>query len=318
MRHTLTTAAKILVALAFAWIAVRVLVGEFGSLSLDEVGESLSRIGWSAAGLMLLATLIAYAAVATYDAFALRYAGVFLSLRRSMVSSTSSYAISNLLGFAVFTGNAVRFWLYESWGLGARETAIAALVATIACNHALAIICGFSLMFAPGLIEMTGLDASWGMPIGFALLIISAALALFAIFGQQEIRIWRLHVNRPGSILLIHLAVCALDYAATAAVLYIPLSQSVGMDFLSFIAMFSIAKTIGIVSNVPGGLGVFEAVMASIVSTATTADLAAALIAYRAIFYLAPFGIAAGALAVHGLARTSRRTAPRQPSTPSD
>src|SRR5688572_10064253 len=115
MRHALVNAAKILVALVFAWIAIGVLVGEFGALSYDEVVASLSEIGWGAALLMLLATFIAYAAISTYDAFALRYAGISLPLRRSMVSSTSSYAISNVLGFPVFTGNAVRFWLFESW-----------------------------------------------------------------------------------------------------------------------------------------------------------------------------------------------------------
>jgi uncharacterized membrane protein YbhN (UPF0104 family) len=318
MRHNLVIAAKILVALVFAWIAIRVLVGEFGALSLDEVTESLSQIGWDAAALMLLATFIAFAAVATYDAFALRYAGISLRLRRSMISSTSSYAISNLLGFPVFTGNAVRFWLFESWGLGARETAIAALVTTIACNHALAIIAGVSLAIEPDLIETTGLDASWGAPIGVLLLIVSAALLLFAIYGQREIRIWQLHVNRPGPILIVQLAACTIDYTATAAVLYIPLGHMLGMDFFSFVALFSVAKTIGILSNVPGGLGVFEAIMASAVSDVSLADLAAALIAFRAIFYLAPFGIAGGALAVHGLRLASRREVPRQPSTPSD
>jgi len=318
MRHILVNAAKILVALVFAGIAIRVLLGEFGALSADEVMASLSEIGWGAAVLMLLATFIAYVAVSTYDAFALRYAGISLSLRRSSVSSTSSYAVSNLLGFPVFTGNAVRYWLFESWGLGAKETALAAIVTTVACNHALAIIAGFSLVAEPDLIGTAGLDEAWGLPIGLVLLVIAGALILFAIYGQREIRIWQLHVNRPGPTLLLQLAVCAVDYAATAAVLYIPLGHTLGMDLLSFIALFSIAKTIGIVSNVPGGLGVFEAIIASAVTDVSVADLAAALIAYRVIFYLAPFGIAGGALAVHGLRVASRRNGPRQPLTPSD
>jgi uncharacterized membrane protein YbhN (UPF0104 family) len=235
-----------------------------------------------------------------------------------MVSSTSSYAISNLLGFPVFTGNAVRYWLFESWGLGARETALSAIVTTVACNHALAIIAGFSLVLDASLMEVTGLDPAWGMPLGVVLLAISAVLILFALYGQREIRVWQLHVNRPGPTLLVQLVVCAIDYAATAAVLYIPIGHLFGMDLLSFIALFSIAKTIGIFSNVPGGLGVFEAIIASAVTDVSVADLAAALIAYRVIFYLVPFGIAGGALAVHGLRVASRRNGPRQPLTPSD
>lgn len=318
MRHALVIAAKVLVALVFAWIAAGVLAGEFGSLSYNEVMASLAEIGWGAAVLMLVATAIAYAAVSTYDGFALRYADIGLALRRSMVSSTSSYAISNLLGFPVFTGNAVRYWLFESWGLGARETALAAIVTTVACNHALAIIAGLSLVAEPGLIRFAGLDNAWGLPIGVVLLAISAVLILFALYGQHEIRIWQLHVNRPGSTLLLQLVVCVIDFAATATVLYIPLGHALGMDLLSFIALFSIAKTIGIVSNVPGGLGVFEAIIASAVTDVAIADLAAALIAYRVIFYLVPFGIAGGAMAVHGLRVARRRNGPRQPLTPSD
>jgi uncharacterized membrane protein YbhN (UPF0104 family) len=316
MRKKLFLLARLAIALVFTWIAIQVLVGAFGELSIEQVVTSLSRIGWGAASLMLLATFIAYAAVSTYDAFALHYAGISLRLRRSMVSSTSSYAISNMLGFPVFTGNAVRFWLYESWGIGARETALAAIVTTVACNHALAIIAGVSLIVAPDSIRLAGVDAAWGRPVGIAVLAAAAALVLFAVFRQKEIRIWKLHVERPGPILLVHLAVCAVDYLATATVLWIPLGQMLGMDLLSFVVLFSIAKTIGIFSNVPGGLGVFEAIMASTMSTVPAADLAAALIAYRAIFYLAPFGIAAAAVAVHGLKGT--RTALQPPSTPSD
>lgn len=318
MRNKLILAAKILVALAFAAIAIQVLVSEFSALSVEDVGEGLAHIGWAAAGLMLLATATAYAAVATYDAFALRYAGKALRLRRSMVSSTSSYAISNVLGFPVFTGNAVRFWLFESWGLGARETALAAIVTTIACNHALAIIAGVAFLVAPDFLTAgTGLPPEWGMAIGAGLLIVSALLVLLGLAGPREIRVWQFHASRPGPILLVQLAVCAVDYVATALVLYIPLSQTLSMDLLSFVVIFSIAKTIGIFSNVPGGLGVFEAVMASAVSSVPVADLAAALIAYRVIFYLIPFGIAGSALARHALRLASRRTTPRRPSTPS-
>src|SRR5690606_32870306 len=172
MRQKLVIAAKILVALAFAVIAIHVLFGEFSALSAEAVAEGLAHIGWGAAGLMLLATLTAYAAVATYDAFALRYAGKTLLLRRSMVSSTSSYAISNMLGFPVFTGNAVRFWFFESWGLGARETALAAIVTMVVCNHALAIIAGATFLAAPDfLTERTGLPPEWNMTIGAGLLL---------------------------------------------------------------------------------------------------------------------------------------------------
>jgi uncharacterized membrane protein YbhN (UPF0104 family) len=318
MRQRLILVAKIAAAVLLAGIAIRVLAHEFSSISVVELGDSLGRIGWDKVGVSLAATVAAFVAVATYDAFALRYAGKHLLFRRSALSSTTTYAISNLLGFPVFTGNAVRFWLFEDWGFGAAEVAICAIVTTVVCNLMLVFIAGASLTMAPELLSATvNLSPAWGSALGFALLVAATALAVFAIAGPERLRIWRFEFNRPGPSLIPHLLACTVDYAATAAVLYVLLGDNLAIGFLPFVALFSTAKLIGIISNVPGGLGVFEAVMASTVGNVPPATLAAALIAYRCIFYLAPFGIAAGAVAVHALARASRRTTPRQPSTPS-
>src|SRR5262245_20115321 len=119
MRKTLFLVARIAIAILFVAIASKVLISEFGSLSLDELGRGLSRLGWPTIGAMALATMAAHACVATYDAFALRYIGKKLALWRSALSSAGSYAISNLLGFPIFTGNAVRYWLFHKWGYSA-------------------------------------------------------------------------------------------------------------------------------------------------------------------------------------------------------
>ncbi|MDP3737808.1 MAG: lysylphosphatidylglycerol synthase domain-containing protein [Hyphomonadaceae bacterium] len=319
MRQRLIIAARIVVALLFAALAIHVLVGEFGSLSLDDLALSLGEISWGAAGLMALATVAAFCAVVPYDAFALAYEGKRLSLRRSALSSTTSYAVSNLLGFPVLTGNAVRWWLFEHWGLHVGDVAIAALATTIVCNIAFAFIVGIALVVAPDLTaQVTGLSAEASLTAGLVMLAVAAALVLLAVVGPKGVKLWQFNVRRPGRLMLLQVLVCAVDYSATAAVLYIPLGPALGMDFLPFLALFSTAKTIGIFSNVPGGLGVFEAIIASTMGSISPADLAAALVAYRAIFYFAPFAIAATALAVHGLHRAGmRRTTPREPSTPS-
>lgn len=319
MRQRLIIAARIVIALLFVAIAIHVLASEFGSLSLDDLALSLGEIGWGAAGLMALVTIVAFCAVTPYDAFALAYEGKRLILRRSALSSTTSYAVSNMLGFPVLTGNAVRWWLFEHWGFRVGDVAIAAIATTIVCNIAFAIIVGASLIAAPDLTtQVTGLSAEASVAAGIIVLAIATAIVFLAVAGPKAIRIWRFGFRRPGRLMLVQLLVCGVDYSATAAVLYIPLGLALGMDFLPFLALFSTAKTIGIFSNVPGGLGVFEAIIASAMGSIAPADLAAALVAYRAIFYFAPFAIAAAALAGHGLHRAAmRRVTPREPSTPS-
>jgi uncharacterized membrane protein YbhN (UPF0104 family) len=178
--------ARVGVAILVAGLAIQMLLREFGSLSAGDLAGGLSRIGWPSVAAMLLATLTAYLAVATYDGFALRYAGCPLGARRSALSSTSAYAISNVLGFAVITGNAVRFWLFERWGLGARHVAIAAIVSTVVCNIALAFLLGAALLLFPSFFSrVTGFGSAWSMAIGIPLALIAAALALVGAAGPR-------------------------------------------------------------------------------------------------------------------------------------
>lgn len=161
---------RIGIAILLAGVAIKMLVREFGSLSLADLAAGLSRIGWLSVAAMMVATLTAYIAVATYDAFALRYVGYRLSARRSALSSTAAYAISNVLGFAIITGNAVRFWLFERWGLGLKKVAVAAIVTTAVCNVSLALLIGATLLLSPALFrDITGLDPAWAIVIGVLL-----------------------------------------------------------------------------------------------------------------------------------------------------
>jgi phosphatidylglycerol lysyltransferase len=297
-----------------AALAIQMLAREFGSLSAADISRGLSRIGWPSVAMMTAATATAYLAVATYDGFALRYAGRRLGFRRSSLSSTSAYAVSNVLGFAVITGNAVRFWLFARWGLGAKDVAVVAVVTTLVCNVALALLIGSALLLSPPLIAtVTGLAQPWAIAIGLPLVLIATALVLVGVAGPRTLNIGRLALHRPGPWLVPHILICFVDYLATAGVLYIPLSHTLGMDFPAFVALFSTAKLAGIASNVPAGLGVFEAVMAVSMVNAAPEALAAALIVYRVVFYLAPLAAATCMLA----ALAVLRRAESRPSPPS-
>jgi uncharacterized membrane protein YbhN (UPF0104 family) len=54
--------------------------------------------------------------------------------------------------------------------------------------------------------------------------------------------------------------------------------------------MFIIAIAAGIISNVPGGVGVFESVLLLLFRTVPPDQLLGSLLAYRIIYYLVPFG----------------------------
>lgn len=57
-----------------------------------------------------------------------------------------------------------------------------------------------------------------------------------------------------------------------------------------FPAVFAVALVIGVLSHVPGGIGVFEAVMIAVLTPfMLIEEIAAALVVYRLVYYLVPF-----------------------------
>jgi phosphatidylglycerol lysyltransferase len=94
--------------------------------------------------------------------------------------------------------------------------------------------------------------------------------------------------------------VSVLDWALAGAVLYVLMPQTLNLSFLDLLAVFLVAQIAGLVSHVPGGLGVFESVVLLLLHEHTAPPaVAAALLAYRLVYYLAPLAIATLLLGGH-------------------
>jgi phosphatidylglycerol lysyltransferase len=76
-------------------------------------------------------------------------------------------------------------------------------------------------------------------------------------------------------------------------VLYVLLPSGHGLGFLVFMGIFLLAQFAGLVSHVPGGLGVVESILVVLLKPyLATSLLVGSLIVYRAVYYLLPFGVA--------------------------
>jgi phosphatidylglycerol lysyltransferase len=130
--------------------------------------------------------------------------------------------------------------------------------------------------------------------IGVLLLALVAAYVAFAVRAHgKAVRIkgyeFRLP-SLPGAAM--QLGVAAADWLSVAGVLYVLLpSEAVG-SYPSFLAIFLLSQLVGLVSQVPGGLGVFEGSLLLLLHGGTTGGIVAALLAYRLIYYFFPLCIA--------------------------
>lgn len=251
----------------------------------------------------ILATALSFLALSGYDASGLRYIGVKVKRSALLLTSFIAYALGNTIGLGVLTGGAVRMRLYAAAGVEPGK--IAALIAFNAGAFGL----GMMAFGAAGLLWGADDVASVAhFPAWLLRLIASATLAgLIAFIGlcafRRNITIlgrWQLRLP-PAKLAVMQLLISAADLAATAAVLWVLLPSGV-VGLPTFVVFFVIGIALGVISHVPGGIGVFEAtILLACAGRAPTEQIAGALVLYRAIYYLMPLSLAAILLAVYEL-----------------
>ncbi len=127
-------------------------------------------------------------------------------------------------------------------------------------------------------------------------ILLAAVIAyLMLVCKRHEPLRWRkivIPVPRP-SIAFAQVAVACGDLLCAAGVLYVLLPPQAAIGFAAFAGLFLIAIAAGIISNVPGGVGVFESVLLLLFRT-VPADAIARCIA-RLSHHLLPDPVRRGA-----------------------
>ena len=262
-------------------------------LSFTELLEALKNTSSANIGKALLATLVSYAAMIGYDYCGTRYAGVKLSIFKIFPVSFCAFGLGNTLGFGWLSSGAVRYRLYSAFGVSPES--IAKIVAFIVFGFGIGVgtVGGLGMLF----------EAQHAAPLLHvpARLLTIAALIFLGGFGWllwwasrgTEIRIGKIAFRLPTPGLLSwQLPISIVDIIAAAGALWYLLPAN-DLDFSTFASFYALAIALGLISHVPGGLGVFESAMLFLLQDKIeTTALLAALVGYRFIYYLVPFIIA--------------------------
>lgn len=255
--------------------------------------------------LALLLTALNYAALACYDLLAFRYLGRQARYSKVLLPSFTAYAFSNNIGLAALSGGSIRLRLYSAQGLSSLEIAqiIGFGIATFWLG--ILVIGGGVFAFHPPAMP-PGLELPFASArlLGAAMLAAAAAYCGLVARGRP-LALRGLELRLPAPRLAgLQLLVSAADWALAAGVLYALLPSSSAFGYFDLLAVFMLAQVAGLVSQVPGGLGVFETVILVYAGRHTApAQVMGALLAYRAVYYLLPLAAASALLAFHELGR---------------
>jgi uncharacterized membrane protein YbhN (UPF0104 family) len=283
------------VSLLIVAIAAFTLFHVFREIEIGRVigalkAQSLSQL-WLSGGFVVAG----YLALTGYDVFALRAIGRGeVPYRVAAFASFTSYTIGHNFGAAVFTSGFVRYRMYSAWGLSVGEIARIAFITGLTYWLANGFVLGGGALLAPEAASaFDHLPASINRLAGIAAL---SAIGLYLFWLWPSPRAigrsgWRIALpNLPST--LVQIGIGSLDLIFVALAMYALLPAQPAVDLLDLIVIFVIAMLMGVVSHVPGSLGVMEAAMFIGLPQVGKEDLLVSLVTFRVLYFLLPLLLA--------------------------
>lgn len=277
----------------FAVVVAVMLVRYARAVDWSAVGAALA--GYDATTLLLASALSAasYLTYASYDLAARRHAGHALSTLRVLGIGMTTYAFALSLG-AVVGGAGFRFRMYSHSGL--RVGTITRIVAFSVATNWLGYAALAGVLFASGALVP---PPQWGIgtgvlrALGLALLaFVLAYLAACAAWHGRSFHVRGHHFRLPSlPLATLQVLLAAFDWSLMASIVYLLLGTAFAWPLvLGTLLLASVATAL---VHIPAGIGVMEAVFVAVLAGgAPDPRILAALLAWRAVYYLAPLLLA--------------------------
>jgi phosphatidylglycerol lysyltransferase len=281
---------------ALFMLALYVLYHELRNYNYHDVIHYFRALPGYRIGLAVLCSLLSYLCLTGYDLLGIRYARHPLKYGKIAFASYTGYAFSNNIGYSFISGGFIRYRLYSAWGLSAVEITKVVALCTLTAFLGFLSVAGVTFV-----IEGETVPASLHIPIhsvrpmGIVFLGIIAGYFTLITFVKKPVRIKSFEYQLPTVRLSVaQIVTSSLDWFFAGSTLYFLLPEGAGVSLPGFLGIYLLAQFAGMVSQVPGGLGIFELVMVLLLpSTVTHSQIIGSLLSFRILYYFLPLTIAA-------------------------
>lgn len=301
---------------AAALVALR---HRIAGVNREDVLRALRNYRWPQLTLAILCTTASFLTLGAIELVATRGAASdamrAIPRRAAFATGFLVHAFSQSIGFGLVTGAAVRLRTYARYGVGARAAARATTTITASVMLALVSLVVVALLSSPATLRVRQLATfGWTLRVFLAVLVVSLVVAIVFWRRTSSFRArWRIALP-PFRIAAGLATLATIDWLVTGAVLAAFVPGTSSMPYVDILRAFVLANAIGAASQVPGGAGVLDVTLLSLlapsVSPTTRGTLAAALVAYRITYYVLPLCAAmmVAALGELGRVRQTQKT----------
>lgn len=282
------------------WLGYRAFRGH----TLADVIQSVLSIPLGHLFAAVLCAAASYICLTLFDALALRYIGHALAYRHIALTSFVSLSIGHNVGVAALSSGTLRYRFYSGFGLSAIEVGKLVVFCGVTVGLGLMTLAGISLLWRPEVLEqMLGVGTGVARALGASAVTLSIAYVALAWWLREPVQVrgMTLRMPTPG-VAAAQVAIGTLNFTFVAATLHQLLAGAAA--FAKMVAAYAVANITALLSHVPGGLGVLEFVIGSLVSEG---DVIGALIAFRIIYFLIPLILGSTLLVAAELMRRRRR-----------
>lgn len=289
-----------------AWLLVKQARG----IDWDEVLDAFSKLPATTLAMAACLAASSFVLYSTFDLLGRRMTGHPLGAAKVMGVTFVSYAFNLNLGSLV-GGVAFRYRLYSRLGLD-NPTITRVLGFSMLTNwFGYLVVAGAAFCFWP-----LDLPADWKIDngglrvLGAVLLALAAAYLALCTFASDKTWHIRGHAFQPPPLrmALLQMLMSCANWCLMGGVVWLLLQQKVA--YPEVLAVLLVGAVAGVITHVPAGLGVLEAVFVALLShKLPQGQILAALIGYRALYYLLPLAVATvGYLAMELRARRAATT----------
>ncbi|MSO98966.1 MAG: lysylphosphatidylglycerol synthetase family protein [Rhodospirillaceae bacterium] len=240
-------------------------------------------------------TVLSYVILITYDLQGLKHIERTLPLLRVAVTSFTSYVFAHNIGFGVITGGSVRYRLYSTAGLSAIDIATVSIFCGLTFTIGIVAMGGVALLAEPASVisALPDLPTWFARVLGVVCIALVAGYLILCIVAREPLNIRGTEFRMPRvSLGFAQLAASVLDITVAAFAMYALMPELSNVSPLAFLGIYVLAILAGVISNVPGGVGIIETALVLLLPGQPTEVVLAGALAYRVIYYLLPLGVA--------------------------
>ena len=278
---------------------MRLLIKEAQHITWDDFVSGITSVPPSYIAIAALLIAMNYGLFICYDLLALRYVCRSLPLRRVALVSFIGFSLGNNLG-AILAATPIRFRYYSQWGLSARQ--IVALISILGLSF------WSGVWFLGGIVLVSiPLELPDHIQLPFGTRTLGVILLTLAVGYLIACSLWRkpwplgelhLRLPRPG-LMSVQASVAAVDLFISATALYLVLPGDVAVPFEIVLAAYMTALSVSLITQVPGGLGVLEYILVTLLKDQVGDSVLASVLIFRLLYYVIPLGFGMLTLVAH-------------------